>query len=171
MPRYAAFLRGVMPTNARMPELKAAFESAGFAKVVTVLGSGNIVFDARASNPQALAKKAEAAMQDRLGKAFAAFVVPIETLEALLASDPYAGADVPSKAKRVVTFVRDAPDPMPKLPIEHVGATIVAFRDGMAFTAYVPHPKSPVFMTLLARTFGKEQTTRTWQTLEKVVAR
>ena len=30
MPRYAALLRGVMPMNAKMPDLKAAFESAGF---------------------------------------------------------------------------------------------------------------------------------------------
>ena len=30
MPRYVAFLRGVSPMNAKMPELKAAFEAAGF---------------------------------------------------------------------------------------------------------------------------------------------
>jgi uncharacterized protein (DUF1697 family) len=34
--RYAAFLRGVMPTNCKMPELKRAFEDAGFKDVKTV---------------------------------------------------------------------------------------------------------------------------------------
>lgn len=29
MPRFAAFLRGVMPMNAKMPDLKRAFEPAG----------------------------------------------------------------------------------------------------------------------------------------------
>ena len=46
MPRYAAFLRGVTPMNAAMPELKRAFEDAGFTDVVTVLSSGTVVFTA-----------------------------------------------------------------------------------------------------------------------------
>ena len=29
MPRHVAFLRGVMPTNAKMPDLRRAFEAAG----------------------------------------------------------------------------------------------------------------------------------------------
>src|SRR2546422_8535956 len=33
MPRYAAFLRGVTPMNAKMPELTQAFQSAGFTDV------------------------------------------------------------------------------------------------------------------------------------------
>ena len=35
--RYAAFLRGVMPTNCKMPELKRCFEAAGFTEVKTVV--------------------------------------------------------------------------------------------------------------------------------------
>ena len=36
VPRFAAFLRGVSPMNAKMPQLKAAFEAAGFTEVKTV---------------------------------------------------------------------------------------------------------------------------------------
>ena len=37
------------------------------------------------------------------------------------------------------------------------------------FTTYVPgYGKGPVFMTLIEKTFGKEQTTRTWETVAKV---
>jgi len=49
MPRFVAFLRGVSPLNARMPELKSSFEAAGFRNVRTVLSSGNVVFDASSS--------------------------------------------------------------------------------------------------------------------------
>jgi uncharacterized protein (DUF1697 family) len=48
MPRYLAFLRGVSPMNAKMPELKRCFEAAGFTDVKTVLANGNVAFDARA---------------------------------------------------------------------------------------------------------------------------
>jgi hypothetical protein len=41
-------------------------------------------------------------------------------------------------------------------------------KGGEVFTAYVPSPKGPVFMTLIEQTFGKEVTTRTWDTVAKV---
>jgi len=40
-------------------------------------------------------------------------------------------------------------------------------RGNTAFSAYVRTPKGPVFMTLIEKAFGKEQTTRTWETVEK----
>src|SRR5437773_304942 len=67
MPRYAAFLRGVMPVNAKMSDLKKAFEAAGFTDVKTILGSGNVVFSARAASEASLQQRAEAAMAERLG--------------------------------------------------------------------------------------------------------
>ncbi len=36
------------------------------------------------------------------------------------------------------------------------------------FSAYLPSPKGPVFMTLIEKTFGKEVTTRTWDTVRKL---
>ena len=38
------------------------------------------------------------------------------------------------------------------------------------FTAYVPQPSNPVFMTLIEKTFGKDLTTRTWDTVKKCAA-
>ena len=70
MPRYVAFLRGVSPMNAKMPELKRCFEEAGFGDVRTVLSSGNVVFDARAGSGPALARRIEEAMKERLGRTF-----------------------------------------------------------------------------------------------------
>ena len=168
MPRYAAFLRGVMPTNCKMPALKAAFEAAGFTDVKTVLGSGNVVFDARSSSEAALQQKAEAAMQDQLGQAFLTIVRPIEQLRKLLASDPYKPFKVSPTAKRIVTFLRGRPKAKIKLPVELDGARILAMKDGEIFSAYLPNPKGPVFMTLIQKTFGKDLTTRTWDTVAKV---
>jgi uncharacterized protein (DUF1697 family) len=168
MPRYAAFLRGVMPTNARMPELKAAFEAAGFTDVRTVLASGNVVFDARAATDPALERKIEAAMQKRLGRVFLTIVRPVDALRKLLAADLWRAFRIDPAAKRIVTFLRDKPATKLKLPIEQDGARILALQGREVFTAYMRTPKGPVFMTLLEKTFGKEQTTRTWGTVEKV---
>jgi len=169
MTRYAAFLRGVMPTNAKMAEVKKAFEAAGFSDVKTVLGSGNVVFTARAASETALQQKIEAALLRRCGTAFLTFVRPVDELRKLLASDPYRGLRIDPTAKRVVTFLLKEPTAKPKLPIELDGAHILAVKGREVFTVYVRNPKGqPVFMTLLQKTFGREQTTRTWETVQKV---
>jgi uncharacterized protein (DUF1697 family) len=168
MPCYAAFLRGVSPQNARMPELKRAFEAAGFSEVRTLLSSGNVLFTARAASEPALARKAEAAMNATLGRTFMTLVRAVEDLRALLASDPYAGVRLKPGSKRVITFLRQPPQPAPKLPIERDGARILRVEGDQVFSAYVPGPRGPVFMTLLEQTFGKEITTRTWDTVQKM---
>jgi len=169
MPRYAAFLRGVSPMNAKMPQLKAAFEAAGFEDVRTVRSSGNVVFSAkRAAADASLERRAEAAMQKHLGRHFITIVRPIETLRAMLASDPYAPFGLSPREKRVITFVRDGKSAKLKLPIEVEGTRILRIDDGQIFSAYVPNPKEAVFMTVIEKTFGKEVTTRTWETVAMV---
>jgi uncharacterized protein (DUF1697 family) len=168
MPRYAAFLRAVSPMNAKMPELKSAFEAAGFTDVKTVLSSGNVVFSATRASESSLQRKAEAAMIKRLGHDFLTIVRPIDALREMLASDPYKPFRLAPEAKRIVTFLRDKPSSKLALPIELHGARILSMKGGEIFSAYVPHPKGPVFMTLIEKTFGKQLTTRTWDTVAKV---
>ena len=166
--RYAAFLRGVMPVNASMADLKRAFEAAGFTEVTTLLSSGNVVFTAPAASPASLQRRAEAAMTKRLGHSFLTMVRPMERLRELLAADPYARFRIAPEAKRIVTFLRKVPGAMPALPLESDGVRILAAQGAEVFSVYLPNPKGPVFMTLLQKTFGKEQTTRTWQTVARV---
>jgi len=154
--------------NCKMPALKAAFEAAGFSDVKTVLGSGNVVFTARRASEQALEQQAEAAMREQLGQAFLTIVRSIEQLQQLLASDPYKRFKVSPKAKRIVTFLRGRPNAKIALPVEMDGARILSIKDRDIFSAYLPTPKGPVFMTLIQKTFGKDLTTRTWDTVAKV---
>jgi hypothetical protein len=104
VPRYAAFLRGVSPMNAKMPQLKSAFR-------------------------------------------------------------------LPPETKRIVTFLHGTPSSELALPIELHGARILSMKGGEIFSAYVPNPKGPVFMRLIEKMFGKELTTRTWDTVAKVARR
>ncbi|HEX4935676.1 MAG TPA: DUF1697 domain-containing protein [Gemmatimonadaceae bacterium] len=170
MPRYVAFLRGVTPQNLAMARLRAAMEQAGFADVRTVLSSGNVAFSTRATGEESLARRVESAIASTVGRPFAAIVRGTDVLDALLASDPFAALAVPSGAKRVVTFLRAPHAGTLRFPIARDGASILGMREREAFTAYLPHPKGPVFMTLIEQTFGTEVTTRTWDTVRKCAA-
>jgi uncharacterized protein (DUF1697 family) len=165
--RYAAFLRGVMPTNCKMPELKKAFEKAGFTDVKTLLGSGNVIFDAPKTPIPALERKVEAAMQKSLGRSFLTIVRPIDELRALIESDPFKGVKLNPDSKKIVTFLRKPPTGL-DLPLEQDNARILKLAGNDLFTVYSPTPKGPVFMKLIEKAAGgKEQTTRTWDTVQK----
>lgn len=170
MPRYVAFLRGVSPMNAKMPQLKAAFEAAGFTNVKTLLSSGNVVFDTRATSDSAVERKAEAAMQEHLARTFYTIARRVDELQKMLDADPYAKFKLAANDKRVITFLREQPTVTLKLPVEFEGARILALKGREIFSAYVPQTNNPAFMTLIEKTFGKEVTTRTWETVRKCAA-
>jgi uncharacterized protein (DUF1697 family) len=153
--------------NAKMPELKRCFEEAGFTQVRTVLSSGNVVFDTNARSQTALTRKIEAAMEARLGRTFYTLLRPVNVVHEMIEADPYAGFRLPAGAKRVVTFLREPHAAKLALPIEVDDVHILAMRGREVFTAYVPQPGNPAFMTMLEKTFGTGMTTRTWDTVRK----
>ncbi|RZL39929.1 MAG: DUF1697 domain-containing protein [Rubrivivax sp.] len=169
MPRYVALLRGVSPMNCRMPELQRSLEDAGFTDVKTLLSSGNVAFSVpRAASDAALRKRLEAAMDKGMGKRFATHVRASRHLQQLIEADPFAAFKLPAGAKRVVTFLREPLEASPvELPRPHGQACIWGLDGGEVFCSYVPDAKGPVFMQLLEKTFGKDITTRTWDTVAK----
>lgn len=155
--------------NCRMPELQRSLEQAGFSEVKTLLSSGNVVFSTpRAASIARLQKRVEKAMLDGAGYGFATIVRPTEYLQQMLDADPFAEFKLPPLAKRIVTFLRE-PQTVDEveLPIARDEARILKRVDGEVFSVYVPNDKGPVFMQLLERTFGKQVTTRTWDTVAK----
>ena len=169
---------GIGPTRGRDPDrvtdrllegaLKRALERAGFTDVKTVLASGNVVFDVPAARSVTVERELEAAMQAHLGRVFPAIVRPVEALRTLLATDPYRSFRLEPGSKRIVTFLRAKPKTRPRLPVVLHGARILRLEGTEAFSAYVRTPHGPVFMTLIERTFGRDVTTRTWDTVVKV---
>jgi uncharacterized protein (DUF1697 family) len=154
--------------NAKMADLRRAFESAGFEDVKTVLSSGNVVFSAPAAPNERLERRIEAAMASQLGRTFLTIVRPVDALRRMLASDPYASFRLKPGSKRIVTFLRGKPTGRLPLPVELHGARILCRKGSEVFSAYVSSPHGPVFMTLIEKTFGKDVTTRTWETVRRV---
>jgi uncharacterized protein (DUF1697 family) len=167
MNRYVAFLRGVSPMNAKMPELKRAFEAAGFVDVKTLLSSGNVVFSTEGDTVDVLERRAEEAMKAELGRHFGTIVRPSSYLRWLLEADLFAPFKLAPEAKPIVTFLRRPLAAPVALPIERDGARVLTLTGSEALGAYLPTDKGPVFMALLERNFGKDITTRTLETVRK----
>ena len=155
--------------NCRMPELKAALEQAGFGDVKTVISSGNAVFTSRAASESSIEKRCEEAMERHMGRRFMTIVRSIGDLQALLKRDVFADYDLPPNARRNVTFMRTPPRAKPELPVVLRGAKMLALHGREAYTCAVPVEADPAFMTLIEKTLGKDVTTRTWETVERIV--
>lgn len=156
--------------NAKMADLKSCFEDLGFRDVKTVLSSGNVVFNGTTTSETRLARMIEAGMAKHLPRSFPTIVRRIDRLATLLAQDPFSEFHISPKEKRVVTFLSKPHRGKLSLPIESDGVRILAMSGNEVFTVYQPHPRGPVFMTLLEETFGKGITTRTLDTVRKCVA-
>jgi uncharacterized protein (DUF1697 family) len=76
MPKYVAFLRAINVGGhiVKMDQLRALFEALGFANVETFIASGNVIFDDKSKNAQALERKIETHLEKALGYKVAAFL-------------------------------------------------------------------------------------------------
>jgi len=107
--RYAALLRGINVGGAKritMAELRAAFETQGFADVRTLLQSGNVVFD---SADAVDAKAVEDAVAQSTGVRASVVLLTAQQLRAIADANPLLDvATDPSRA--TITFVDGAQD-------------------------------------------------------------
>lgn len=95
MPRFAALLRAINVggRTVKMTDLCALFEQARLSNVRSVIASGNVLFDSRASDAAALERRIEAALRKGLGYDVATFVRSGAELDAVVAHDPFDPAD------------------------------------------------------------------------------
>lgn len=170
MIRYVAFLRGVSPLNLKMVDLSRCIERAGGTRIKTLLSSGNVAFDYAGSRGNLLENLIEKTLMEELERSFRTIIWKSDELRALVASEPFARFRLPAAAKPVVTFSRKLPGLKLKPPIKRDGAQLLFASRRYALSAYVPNADGPAFMKLIEQTFGKDVTTRTWETVKKCAA-
>lgn len=176
MTRYAALLRGIAPSNPNMrnERLREVFEGLGLEQVGSVLASGNIVFTAPEQQVAGLEDRIQAALQEQLGIAGGTIVRDLPELRALLDRDPFEGLTHARGTYLTVTFLKDAARREVALPDDPDPLTrVVGFdEEARAFLAVIDNSapgQTPDFMTWLERSYGKDITTRTWLTVQRIV--
>lgn len=111
MPTYISLLRGINVgghKKIRMAELRALYESLGFANVTTYVQSGNVVFDADSADADALASRIEAAIAEHFDFDVTVLLRTADDLRRILDNNPFPDAE----AKYLhVLFLAAAPEP------------------------------------------------------------
>ncbi|WP_054814531.1 DUF1697 domain-containing protein [Nocardia arizonensis] len=174
MNRYAALLRGIMPSNPNMrnEKLRGVFEGLGFDRVATLLSSGNVVFRCSESDEADLENRIQEALNRELGIPGGTIVRSYENLRTLVDSDPFAGLTHERGSYLTVTFFKHQnPEVSPPRTVDELIRVVGYDSAARAFLTVIDNtnPRTTDFMAWLDRTYGKDITTRTFLTVQKVV--
>ncbi|MBF6214713.1 DUF1697 domain-containing protein [Nocardia puris] len=169
---YAALLRGIAPSNPNMrnEKLRAVFEGLGFTNVGSVVASGNIVFRAPETDEAELEDRIQEALHRELGIPGGTILRNLPDLRALLDRDPFDGLVHQRTTYLTVTFFKHRIE-APALSDDPLTRVIGYDEDARAFLAVVDNstPRTPDYMAWLDKAYGKDITTRTWLTVQRIV--
>ena len=176
MYHYVALLRGIAPSGKNMTndKLRGVFEGLGFAKVGSVLASGNITFRTTDADVPSLEQRIERELASDLGVTSRTIIREHSELRALLDSDPFPGLTHRRGAYLTATFLKDdatVPDVLPEQPDRRT--RVVRYdrvaRAVLAITDTSDPVDAPSFMSWLEKTFGRDITTRSWLTVQRII--
>lgn len=174
--RYAAFLRGINIGGHKkvpMAELKKMLEGIGFSNVQTILASGNVVFDSAEKNLAAIKETIEKKINEVFGFQVKTIIHSMNELKSLVASDPFKGIEVTKETRLYVTFLSHKPKSTFKAPYQtpdKLFQILKATDDAIFGVLSVKDAHSVDAMNFIDKEFGKEVTTRNWNTIVKVAA-
>lgn len=175
--KFIAFLRGINVGGHHkvpMAELRLALEQLGFEQVITLLNSGNIIFDAPSSDPNEL----EAVISEKLASTFG-FPVPTiirkaNMIQHLFDDAPFQDIEIHKDIRLYVSFLMGDNQSDLELPwtssdssfsiLSERNKTIISVLD-LSVT------KTPKAMEIMEKSYGKDITTRNWKTIERIVAK
>lgn len=168
--KYVALLRGIGPGNPSMhgSKLAGVLEALGFTNVRSVISSGNVIFESDSSDVARMEATIQAAWPEKLGFTSTTIVRSQPQLEALVARDPFSGAEHSRQSYLLVTFFKNLPEDLSGLAGNYYDDLGV---NALCSVIDTTASKTPDFMSKLERQFGKDVTSRTYLTLHRILTK
>ncbi|MEZ4884180.1 MAG: DUF1697 domain-containing protein [Chitinophagales bacterium] len=172
--QYVAFLRGINVGGHHkvpMADLRKEMENLKFEKVVTLLNSGNIVFDAIAGDLERLEKTLSEHLEKTFGFPIPTIVRKAETIDELLKDNPFKDIILTKDIRLYVSFLQTDTETDLELPWESEDKSfkIISVSDKTIVSVLdLSISKTPKAMDALEKYFGKDITTRNWNTIKRI---
>lgn len=168
------FLRGINVGGHHkvpMAELRGKLSELGCEEVRTLLNSGNIIFETEQTNIRVL----ETRIESHISQSFN-FEIPVILREGTEISDlvnrnPFNNVNLHKDIRLYVSFLKDEPGVEVTMP--HISKDnsykIISINNRIIFSVLdLSATKTPKGMEELEKLFGKNITTRNWNTILKV---
>lgn len=176
-PNYAVYLQGINvgKRQVQMTKLKSAFEKMGYAGVKTILATGNVIFFADTDDQVKLTNDIEHSLEEFFGFSVKVIVRSLKDIQAVIDKNPFKGIKETPDTRLYVTFLSEPHTS--SLPIPYVSPekefTILKVTDTEVFSVLVlgKDTLTVEVMAIIEKEFGKNLTTRNWNTLLKSVGK
>jgi uncharacterized protein (DUF1697 family) len=173
MTKYVALLRGIAPLNPNMrnDKLRGVFENLGFENVKTVISSGNVIFESPSRSVKKLEESIEKALPKELGFNSTTIIRSQGQIQKLVDQNPFQRMEHSQKSSLNVTFLKKKKRADIKFPykVEERDYELLGMYDGAICSVIdLTSARTPDLMVWLEKKFGKEITTRTWKTVERI---
>jgi uncharacterized protein (DUF1697 family) len=168
-------LRGVNVgghNKVRMAELKALYESLGFADVETYVQSGNVAFRARAGARAGIGARIEEAISRRFGFRPAVVARTAAELRSVVARNPFASREGIEPAKLLVHFLEREPEAAARGKLQSLPPAPEEWRlDGRELYVYFPNGQArpKLSMAQVDRALAVPGTGRNWNTVLRLL--
>jgi uncharacterized protein (DUF1697 family) len=171
--QYIALLRGIGPGNPNMrnEKLRGVFEELGFKHVMSVISSGNVLFETDHKDAAGLERIIEEKMFQELGFHSTTIIRSRTQLQELVKKRPFGDAEHGRKNSLNVTFLKNPHDTKtkPHPPEGEAYQVVSVFSDAICSVIDTTAAKTPSLMSWLEKEFGKQATTRTWMTILRIL--
>jgi uncharacterized protein (DUF1697 family) len=171
---YVAFLRGINVGKKiiKMDDLKNVFESLGFVNIKIVLASGNVRFESPERDMSILKQQIEAGLEKRFGFRITILVRKLEDIRKLIESNPFKGIEITSETRLYVTFLSKPAEKVMDIPYKFPNGNLIIIYLSKDIVCSIIQ-LSPKFgttdmMSFMEKQFGKDVTTRNWNTVLKI---
>ena len=174
MQKLVALLRGINVGGHHkvpMAELKTILVNMGCNNVKTILNSGNIVFETKKKDIAGLERIIETALRDNFGFSIPVILIPQNQISELVNDDPFANVEIHKNIRLYVSFLKEPSTTKLKLPYisNDKAFTIIGVRDKFIVSVLdITTSNTPKGMEDLEKLFGKNITTRNWNTIVKI---
>lgn len=176
MTRYVALLRGINVGGnniIKMAELKACFETLGFAKVRTYIQSGNVLFESAVTDQAKLVSKIENCLSDKFGYKSRLVVCSEDQLREVVTGAPRGFGGKPDEYRYDVIFLRPPLSAAQALQgISTKEGVDQAFQgtDVLYFSRLISRITSSRINKIVGTPIYQNMTIRNWNTTTKLLA-
>lgn len=156
----------------KMEDLAKEFKKIGFSNIKTVLASGNIVFDSIETGTETITKTISTRLGKILGREISVMVRSLNDIRMIVGREPFKGVKITPTTKTFLTFIPNYTKSMNRnKPVILDDCTILKVVDGMIVSYLHEEPGKGTLdlMGAIEKEFGKRVTTRTWNTISKVL--
>lgn len=166
--RYVAFLRGINigSHTVKMEDVSKVFIDLGFSDVKTLIASGNVLFFSEEVREKILKKNIEDALEKVFRFHITVILRTMQEVQKLVSLNPFKKITMEAGMRFQITLF--AEEIKQSKYIQEEGFSVIYSERKEVASVVLPHGQTTKLMTFIDKTFGKNSTTRNWNTLEKI---